>query len=313
MVSSNKEGGLMDCATMEKQSLDYIGIIEGTDKTSLAVDYLRHYERILRGIRNEAIQLLEIGIAEGASLRTWEKFLPHAAIIGVDIAEVCRSFAGGRVIVEVGSQADPKFLSMLAIKYHPSVIVDDGSHQSADIFLTFEQLFPSLRPGGIYIIEDVHGGISPTEHFATAARRLASRHSEPACDENIHRLEKMIDRIEFIANAIIIFKRDGDDERQRLDYLFDAAQRADRHLTWFHLSMVLLNHKDLKRAEFAAQRAVALAPNRSAYWPRLSYVQASLGKLVEAIESLQNGIKIEPSNASLRNMLTSLEARASSE
>ena len=33
---------------MDDQPLDTIGILEGTDKTSLGHDYLRHYQRIFR-------------------------------------------------------------------------------------------------------------------------------------------------------------------------------------------------------------------------------------------------------------------------
>lgn len=304
------------------QSLDYIGIIEGTDKTSLAADYLHHYERILAGIRNDPIQLLEIGIADGASLRTWEKFLPAAAIIGVDIHEGCRRFAGGRVTVEIGSQADPEFLSVLATKYQPNVIIDDGSHRSAHVFLTFERLFPALRPGGIYVIEDVflhygdcasayheQGGDTPVDYLSAIARRLTSEHFDPTCDEATKQLVAAIDRIEFIPRAIVIHKRGAADMRGRLDCLFEAATKAEKSLTWYHLSWILMTHDDLERAEFAAQQAIAIDPDRVSYWPRLSSLQAQRGKVAAAIETLQEGIRLDPGNASLRSTLAGLETR----
>jgi hypothetical protein len=308
---------------MGKDSLNYIGILEGTDKTSLANDYLRHYERILNGIRNDPFQLLEIGVAEGSSLRTWERFLPLATIIGVDINEACKEFAGGRVKVEIGSQADPAFLSALAGKYTPSIIIDDGSHQSAHIFLTFNILFPSLRPGGIYIIEDVYlhhganaqnshgqGGITPTEHFTAVAGLLASQHTDPGSDGAAKQISKAIDHIEFIPRAIVIYKHDDTMVGEQLDYLVEAATTADHSLTWFHLSWVLMTHGDLERAEFAAQRAVTLAPHRAGHWPRLADAQARRGKLIEAMETLHQAIKSSPGDASLKSTLAILEARA---
>src|ERR1700689_2317154 len=129
---------------MADQPLDTIGILEGTDKTSLGHDYLRHYQRIFADIRNDPVQLLEIGIAGGASLRTWARFFPRATIVGVDIDAACRRFAGDRITVEIGSQGDPLFLAELARKYQPDIIIDDGSHLAGDILLTFDRLFPAL-------------------------------------------------------------------------------------------------------------------------------------------------------------------------
>lgn len=55
------------------ESLDAIGILEGTDKSSIGHGYLRHYDRILRHLRHEPITLLEIGIFRRASLRVWSR------------------------------------------------------------------------------------------------------------------------------------------------------------------------------------------------------------------------------------------------
>jgi hypothetical protein len=304
---------------INQMSLDDIGLLEGTDKTSLENDYLRHYDRILRHIREEPFQLLEIGIAQGASLRTWEKFLPAATIIGVDIQEGCRRFEGGRVTVEIGSQADPEFLSTLTAKYQPFVIIDDGSHQSAHVFLTFERLFPVLRPGGIYIIEDTYlhhanpktyhgqGGIAPADYFAELGRRVAS--DDRSGDEDAKRLLASIDRVELIPRAIVIHKRAEDDTRNRLDCLFEIAGRADRYQTWFHLSRVFMNCGDLERAEFAARQALRLEPRSLAPWPRLADVQVRGGNIAKAIDSLREGIGLHPGEASLRTTLAGLEAK----
>src|SRR6266576_2946332 len=65
--------------------LDWMGIAEGTDKSSLGGDYLRHYEERFGKLRDAELNLIEIGVLDGASLRMWVKFFSKAQIVGVDI------------------------------------------------------------------------------------------------------------------------------------------------------------------------------------------------------------------------------------
>ena len=41
------------------------------------------------------------------------------------------------------------------------VVVDDGGHRPDQQRVTFEELLPHLRPGGVYTCEDVHGEDNP--------------------------------------------------------------------------------------------------------------------------------------------------------
>src|SRR3954452_22927169 len=93
-------------------NLDDIGVIEGTDKSSVVTnrwDYLRHYEEWFRSLRNEEINIIEIGVGEGKSLGVWLSYFPRAKIIAVDIIKDCLHHAGDRVTIEIGSQDDPTF------------------------------------------------------------------------------------------------------------------------------------------------------------------------------------------------------------
>lgn len=55
---------------VSKTNLDAIGLFHQTDKSSIHHDYLRLYERILHNLRYEPINLIEIGVFRGSSLRT---------------------------------------------------------------------------------------------------------------------------------------------------------------------------------------------------------------------------------------------------
>lgn len=102
----------------EELPLDFIGIEEATDKSSLVGDYLRHYERVLSPMRDDEFNLIEIGVYRGGSCRSWERFFSRARIVGVDIDPRCREHATDRVVIEIGSQNDPDFCTGWSPRTH---------------------------------------------------------------------------------------------------------------------------------------------------------------------------------------------------
>jgi hypothetical protein len=122
--------------------------------------YLSAYDKILGPYRNDSISLLEIGVQNGGSLETWAHFFPYAsAIIGCDINEKCGElcFDDPRIKVIIGDATEERTIK--SIKSHePSfdIVIEDGSHTSRDIIRSFATYFASIKPGGIYIAEDLH-------------------------------------------------------------------------------------------------------------------------------------------------------------
>lgn len=136
--------------------LNQIGLNCYTDKSSEVHDYLNKYEKYLLFRREDSIRMLEIGVLKGESLCMWKQYFNNAKIIGLDIDEQCKRFEDDRINIEIGNQTDIKFLQQLIDKYgYFDFIIDDGSHVNQDVILTFKELFPSLKNGGQYIIEDV--------------------------------------------------------------------------------------------------------------------------------------------------------------
>ncbi len=153
-------------------TLDEIGLTFGTDKSSAHHDYLRFYERFFGERRTSAGSVLEIGIFGGASLRTWEAYFERATIIGADIDPSTRRFAQGRIAVEIIDQSNLEALVALALKHAPfDIIIEDGSHHWEHQITTLRTLFPFLKPGGIYIVEDLQTNYG---EMAKAFRGVAS-------------------------------------------------------------------------------------------------------------------------------------------
>jgi len=133
-------------------SLHDIGKINSTDK--VCHRYLPHYERRFRHLRDEPITLLEIGVWNGQSLRTWRDFFPSGMIYGLDIVPEYM-FTEERIECFLGDQSDAVFLAEAARQTGPlDFVVDDGGHKATQHVASFNELWQHVKPGGWYCIED---------------------------------------------------------------------------------------------------------------------------------------------------------------
>jgi hypothetical protein len=145
-----------------RRDLTRLGRWYGTNKASNKQLYTPLYDRHLGPLRRRPLRLLEIGIggyaggsqSGGASLRMWRTWMPKSQIVGIDLE--LRDFGEPRISTFAGSQTDGEFLRRVEATAGPfDVVIDDGSHVSADVLYTFDVLWPRLRPGGVYVIEDL--------------------------------------------------------------------------------------------------------------------------------------------------------------
>lgn len=144
------------------ESLEVLGRKHGTDKITLH-GYHVWYERHFSAIRNERLTLLEIGVAGGASIRMWEDYFPQAQIIGVDCIPECKRFESAHTRIFIGDQANPDFLRHVAgdIGTPLTVVIDDGGHLMHQQQVALCVLFPFVRSGGFYVIEDIETSYYP--------------------------------------------------------------------------------------------------------------------------------------------------------
>ena len=120
--------------------------------------YFEIYEAHLSQYRNTTVRMLEIGVSQGGSLELWRAYLgSKATIFGVDIDEQCAGRVDAPNQVRIGSQDDPEFLKRVVAEMGGvDIVLDDGSHVAEHQIASYNALFPLLREGGLYMIEDLH-------------------------------------------------------------------------------------------------------------------------------------------------------------
>src|ERR1700722_10851024 len=175
----------------------------------------------------QPVRLLEIGVQNGGSLELWAKYLPNGSeIVGLDIDPAVEKLHFDRPIkVVVADVKDTERRDLLLGDEPFDIIIDDGSHHSDDIIQAFRSLFDKLRPGGVYIVEDLHasyweflgGGFrrsgSAIEFFKNIVDSLALDHFEintetpPLESEELQHFGRWIDRVVFYDSVVVVQKR----------------------------------------------------------------------------------------------------------
>ena len=144
----------------------------GSDKGNALHNYTVAYDWLFSRFRNEDLTIFELGLGTnkvgapssmgpeakpGASLRGWRAYFPSARIYGADIDSDIL-FEEDRIRTFWTDQRDPRAIRALwdtvgGLAF--DIIVDDGLHEASANICFFIESFGKLKPGGIYVIEDI--------------------------------------------------------------------------------------------------------------------------------------------------------------
>jgi hypothetical protein len=120
--------------------------------------YSEVYDKFFLKLKNKKLKILEIGVADGSSIKAWSDFFKKSTIIGFDIKKINlkkKKLNRKNIKIHCGSQIDEIFINSLISKYGKfDVIIDDGSHFPKHVIKTFNLLFNNLANNGIYFVED---------------------------------------------------------------------------------------------------------------------------------------------------------------
>jgi len=207
--------------------------IQGTSKWGFHW-YMTHYERYFRDLKNNKLNLLEIGVGGyadlregGRSLRMWKAYFPKGMIYAIDIYDKSH-LQENRIEIFQGNQNDPQFLTEVANKIGSlDVVIDDGSHVNEHVITSFKTLFPFLNPGGIYVVEDTQMAYWP--RFGGSSNDMNNSNTTTNFFRNLTDglnyiefdkpyvptyFDLHIEAMHFYHNIIFIFKRKHSDKDQ---------------------------------------------------------------------------------------------------
>lgn len=120
--------------------------------------YFHVYERLLTPFVGKPITFVEVGVYNGGSLFMWRNFFgEQARIIGVDLNPDAKRWECDGFEIWIGNQSSAEFWSeFLESVGKIDIILDDGGHSNAQQIQTVVSVTPSVRDGGLVLVEDAH-------------------------------------------------------------------------------------------------------------------------------------------------------------
>jgi len=129
-------------------------LTRGTDKGTVH-SYIPVYEEILAPYRDKDIRMLEVGVAGGWSLVMWSEYFANAELHGMDIINKPERLNAYPDIRFHKQYSDNHTVLDKLGDLTFDIIIDDGCHEFNAQMRTAMLLFQRLRPGGLYIVEDM--------------------------------------------------------------------------------------------------------------------------------------------------------------
>ena len=124
-------------------------------------DYIdAYYNGVFTPVKNEKLEILEIGIHRGASIELWSHFFPNANIIGLDNEDLGYQPTLGQrendrwIIVRICDAYADEWVNRFDNNRF-DFIIDDGPHTLDSQLLAIKKYLPKVKPGGKLIIEDI--------------------------------------------------------------------------------------------------------------------------------------------------------------
>ena len=143
--------------------------------------YTLFYNDLFKHKCGNMLDIAEIGILDGASLRMWQEYFPRSNIYGFEyedryLQKFKESFNNERVTltkIDV-TKADSINTSFQSTHKLYDIIIDDSTHQFQDQIRVIENTYQYLKPGGVLIVEDIFKRYNENDYIASLAPILGN-------------------------------------------------------------------------------------------------------------------------------------------
>lgn len=156
----------------------------------------------------EDLNLLEIGIRNGASIKMWRDWFVNGNIFCVDIRKSATESVWGldRVHAETLDAGSPEQWEVFFKKYNNiqfDIIIDDGSHDPKEQWEAFNFLKERLKPTGFYIAEDLQVPWS----FTNSEHGFINNITKMITNNLIKNRKKLLYEITFLHRIMVMKKK----------------------------------------------------------------------------------------------------------
>jgi SAM-dependent methyltransferase len=143
-----------------KNTLERLGYLYGSDKSHDDHKYVDVYETLFNHMVDEPVQLLEVGVSLAQSLQMWHDYFPKGQLVGMDVwfFPKCldRSRQMERLKLYQCDLYNTTETDQIPFKEESfDIIIEDALHDRISQEIGLEALWKFLKPGGIYVVEDV--------------------------------------------------------------------------------------------------------------------------------------------------------------
>lgn len=149
--------------------------------------YDRVYTEYFSPLKNEKLNILEIGIKEGYGIYAWQKYFQNSTLYGIDIdwsidiiqqrnkIKSDHPYFRKAKLYNLDSTQEDHWLQFYGKEF--DIIIDDGDHHPETQIKTFNCAWKYLKSQGLYFIEDV-GHKYGEEELEELSKVILSRSEE---------------------------------------------------------------------------------------------------------------------------------------
>ena len=149
--------------------------------------YAKFYENYFKNIKNEKLNILEIGSFYGNASASLFFYFKNSFLYAADIFPDLFRYKSKRVtnFFVDSSEEDSIKNNIIAKNLEFNIIIEDASHSFKDQIISLFLLFKSLRPKGLFIIEELD--------FPDTRKDMNLKNEHPTLREILDKIKKDLD------------------------------------------------------------------------------------------------------------------------